>query len=263
MEVQKINEYVTRQTLSYKDIFTTVYTVKTEEGYLLFDAASTDADIDGVILPALKALGITEENLKYVFISHKHRDHAGGLARLLTLFPNVTLISRSPILKEEHPGVKFLFPEDMEPICTSLRVVAIPGHTTDSAALYDERTKMLISGDSLQLYGIFGSGEWGSNITLPALHLAALEKLRGMDIESIYTAHDYHPYGYAYLGREAVENALDACARPLITIQKTIENRKHLSDAEIKAVYQGSVSIPTVSEKVIAAVRAELVGATD
>lgn len=263
MEIQRINEYVTRHTVPYKDIFTTVYTVKTTDGYLLFDTASTDADTDTVILPAMKALGITAEDLKYIFISHKHRDHAGGLARLLTLFPNVTLISRSPMLREEHPDIKFLFPEDMESVCTSLRVVAIPGHTADSAAIYDTRTKMLISGDSLQLYGIFGSGEWGSNITLPALHLAALEKLRGMDIESIYTAHDYHPYGYAYLGREAVENALDACSRPLLTLKRMMENNPTLSDEAIRQKYQSSVNIPTVSQKVIAAVRAELVSTSN
>lgn len=259
MEIQRINEYVTRHTLSYKDIFTTVYTVRTEDGYLLFDTASYSEDIDEVILPAIKALGITEENLKYVFISHKHRDHAGGLARLLALFPNVTLISRSPILKEEHPGVKFLFFEDMESIGGCLRAVTVPGHTEDSAAIYDERTKMLISGDSLQLYGIYGSGEWGSNITLPARHLAAVEKLGGMDIESIYTAHDYHPFGYAYLGREAVENALDACRRPLLTIKRMMENHPTLSDDAIRQKYQSSVNIPTVSAKVIAAVRAELI----
>ena len=258
MEFQRINEFVHRGTLPYKDIFTTVYTVKIEDGYLLFDAASYDHDIDGELIPALSSLGIHEGNLKYVFISHKHLDHAGGLCRLLHYFPNVTILSRSPLLAKEHPDRDIRFFEDMASVGGCLKAVTVPGHTEDAAALYDTRTGMMLTGDALQLYGIFGSGAWGSNITLVSDHLNAIEKLRSMDIESIYTAHDYHPYGYAYLGREAVENALDACTRPLLTIKKMIERTPELSDAEILKNYQGSVRIPTVSERVVAAVREQL-----
>lgn len=260
MKTERINEYVTRHTLPYKDIFTTVYTVKAEGGYLLFDTASYDADVDDGILPALDALGITEENLKYIFISHNHRDHAGGLGRLLSYFPNTTVLSRSPALAEKYPQAKIHAPEDGEALDAYLSVVTIPGHTADAAAIYDKRTKMMLTGDALQLYGIFGSGEWGSNVRLPKEHLDAINKLKTMDIESIYTAHDYHPYGHRYLGKEAVENALDACARPLLTIQKIIESNQTLSDEEITAKYQHSVTIPTVGCHVIAAVREQLVG---
>ena len=64
-----MNENIHRITLPYKDIFTTVYTVKTEKGVLLFDAASFDTDLDEYIQPMLDALQITAEDLKYIFIS--------------------------------------------------------------------------------------------------------------------------------------------------------------------------------------------------
>ncbi|MBE6548703.1 MAG: MBL fold metallo-hydrolase [Ruminococcaceae bacterium] len=255
MKIQKINENIYRFTISYKDIYTTVYTVKFDTGYLVFDAASYDEDIDNYVVPMLTELGITRENLKYVFISHNHRDHAGGLSRLLDFYPGVTVISRSPALAEAFPETKFISPEDMQKIENCFTVVAIPGHTLDSSALYDERTKTLITGDSLQLFGIFGSEDWGANIALPTEHLEAVEKLRGMDIESIYAAHDYHPYGYAYVGREAVENALDAASRPLLTMKKMIENNPDKTDAEIREMYNSSAHIPPVRERVFHAVR--------
>ena len=44
--VTQINENIYRLTIPYKDIFTTVYAVKTESGALLFDCASYDEDIE-------------------------------------------------------------------------------------------------------------------------------------------------------------------------------------------------------------------------
>ena len=76
-----------------------------------------------------------------------------------------------------------------------------------------------------------------------------------MDIENIFTAHDFHPYGYAYRGREAVENALDAAIRPLLTMKKMILSHPSLTDAEIKELYCASAAIPPVSERVFDAVR--------
>ena len=258
MKIQKINENIKRLIIPYKDIYTTVYTVKFDTGYLLFDAASYDTDIDEYVLPALTELDITRENLKYVFISHNHCDHAGGLARLLEFYPDSCVISRSPTLAERFSEAKIISPEDMQKIEDCFTVVAIPGHTLDSAALYDERTKTLITGDSLQMFGIFGSEDWGANIGLPKEHLEALANLLKMDIENMYAAHDYHPYGYAYVGREAVENALDAASRPLLTMKKMIENNPTLTDAEIREMYNSSAHIPPVREGVFRAVREAL-----
>ncbi len=259
MKIEKITESITRCVIPYADIYTTVYAVALDEGYLLFDTASGAIDVDMYILPFLHSIDVTPENLKLIFISHNHKDHAHGLARLLALYPNATVVARDEELKEEHPHARFLFPEDMEVLSPHLLAVTVPGHTPDCMALYDKRTKTLLSGDALQLYGIFGSGEWGANITLPRAHFSAVEKLRGMDVEAIYTAHDYHPYGYAYIGCEAVENALDAATRPLLTIKRMMENRPHLSNAEIRRLYEASAKLPTVADKVFAAVRDELV----
>ena len=69
MNIQKINENIHRLTIPYKDIYTTVYTVKTDRGVLIFDSASFDEDIENYILPFLNELEITPDMIKYVFIS--------------------------------------------------------------------------------------------------------------------------------------------------------------------------------------------------
>ena len=59
-------------TVPYKGIYTSVFLVRTPQGAVLFDAASYESDIQNIILPWLDEQGITAEELRYVFISHKH-----------------------------------------------------------------------------------------------------------------------------------------------------------------------------------------------
>lgn len=258
MEVMKINENIHRILLPYKDIFTTVYTIRTDKGVLLFDAASFDTDLADYIQPALDALKITAQDLKYIFISHNHRDHAGGLRPIIEAYPNAIILSRSPKLAEEYADYKVESHEDGDMVLDVLQIVTIPGHTIDSAAILDTRTKTMISGDCLQLYGIFGSNDWASNITYPALHLEALAKLRAMDIENIYTAHDYHPYGFRHEGKAAVAKAITACKEPLTLVKILIENNPELDDDAIRLKFNATGTIPTLRSKVVAEMRAML-----
>jgi len=251
----KINEHIHRLTMPYKDIFTTVYTVQTPNGAILFDAASFDEDVDNYIVPLLKEVGIAPEELKYVFISHNHKDHAGGLSRLMQVFPNVCIVSRNPKLQEEYASYRILAPEDGDTLMDLFRVVSIPGHTADAMALLDSRTMTMISGDCLQLYGIFGSQDWGSNIGLPAEHLEAVEKVRTLGIEAIYTAHDYHPYGFKACGKEAVGKMLDACVTPLRNLQNIVLQNPQMGDEELREIYNTSDKVPPISVRVVAAMR--------
>lgn len=256
IQITKQTEHIYRMTLPYKDIFTTVYVVKTPAGTVLFDAASFDADATEYILPMLAELGVSPNELKYIFISHNHRDHAGALGALLNEFSGVCLVSRSEALREKHADYAFVYPEDGDKLLEVLQVVTIPGHTPDSMALLDTRTHTLISGDCLQLYGIFGSGEWACNIGLPTEHFAAIEKLRTMPIQMILTAHDYHPYGYCYQGEDMVRKSLDACLEPLFQIKQMIQANPQMSDEDIVALYNTPAKLPTLGVRPVAAMRA-------
>ncbi len=246
---------ISRLIVPFKDIFTTIFTVETEEGVLIFDTGTYPEDITRHLLPFLAEKKIPADAIRAVFISHSHGDHAGGLATLAPLVPNAVIYTRSEKLKEEF-SPRVCKPEDGDTILGVLRVVTIPGHSGDSMGILDSRTGTLLSGDCLQLYGIFGSGAWGSNITLPTLHLQALEKLAALPIQRIFAAHDYHPMGWCYEG-EAIATALENCKKPLFAIRDLVRKDPGISDEDIAA--EISRTLPRLNPRVVAAVRKELI----
>lgn len=243
----EIANKIFRLTIPFLDIYTTVFVVDTPDGALLFDTATYPEDADNCLVPLIKELKL-ENDLKYVFISHKHRDHAGGLKRLLEHYPHLKVLSRG------IDDVNCISPDDGDTVLGCLKVVTIPGHSDDCMAIFDTRTKTLISGDCLQLYGIYGSGEWGANIGLLPQHIDAINKLKNMDIDAIYTAHDYHPLGYRYLGKEEIAKALDMCIAPFMQIKKLMLEYPELDDVGISALYHED-DLPKVRIGVFAAVR--------
>lgn len=253
-----IGENILKLTTAYKDIFTTVYLLKAPGGAILFDAASYDEDIEHAVLPMLQQAGIGADTLKYVFISHNHKDHSGGLPRLMQEFPDTCIVSRSETLKETYSQYPFLSPEEGDLLLDTFRVVTIPGHTADSSALLDTRTMTLITGDGLQQHGIIGSGDWASNISYPAKHLAALKKLRTIGAEQILTAHDYVPWGYRADSAEAVQHMLDACEEPLRRLQTLILENPELDDGQIREAFSDFTKPLTISIRVVAAMRQAL-----
>ena len=251
--MEQMIDNIYRVTCPYQDIYTTVYIIKTEKGTLLFDAASYPSDVDEYIAPALTECGV--DTVDYIFISHNHRDHAGALSVLRERYPEATIVSRCPKLKAAYGDTPFLAPENGDRLLDVLQVVTIPGHTADAAAILDTRTGTLISGDCLQLYGIFGSGKWAANIGFAAEHLAAVEKIRALGAERITAAHDFHPYGDFAEGKEAVEKYLDACGEALARVKTLIEENPALSDEEIAEAFSDGGALPKMGPRVPAAVR--------
>lgn len=255
----KINEHIYRIQLPYKDIFTTVYLISTPQGVVIFDAASYETDLDNYIQPALDELGIVADTIKYIFISHNHKDHAGCLRPIVSRYPQATIVSRSPGIAEQYADYTILNPEDGDTILDTLKIITIPGHTGDCCGLLDTRANTLISGDSLQVHGIIGSGDWAANITLPTKHLQAIEKLRTLTIDTIVAAHDYEPYGYRVDGKEAVGHMLDECIAPLKRVHQLILDNPQMNDTEICALFNLAPNKPTIQEKVVAAVRSAMI----
>jgi metallo-beta-lactamase class B len=58
---------------------TVVYAVTTSAGIVLIDAGYAD-QLDTVLLPGLKALGLDPNDVRYVLLGHGHGDHFGGAA---------------------------------------------------------------------------------------------------------------------------------------------------------------------------------------
>lgn len=252
---ERINDFVCRTTIPYKTIFTTVWTVRTSQGVVLIDAASNDTDAVEYVLPFLEFAGVAKDEIKYVFITHSHKDHSGGLKGLLKELPHVTVVSRNSKLADEHPGAAFLRLEDGELLTPELQVVTIVGHTLDCEAILDKRTNTLLSGDCLQLYGIVGNEDWACNISYTTDYFAAVEKVRAMKISQLLTAHDYYPSGYRADGEAAVEKALDDCLEPLRMIGRMIRENPELDDEAIRAKFNAIEGLPTARVHVVTGVR--------
>lgn len=249
IELQKINDHICYFKVPYKDIFVGIYILRTEKGTVLFDTAACDEDVDNYIVPALQQLSVEPT---HIFISHHHKDHSGGLARAAEVFPNAQIWSRSTALKEQYPNIHCH--EDGELLLDVLQIVTIPGHTTDSAALLDTRTNILVSGDCLQLYGIFGSGYWYGNIGMPIEHYAAIEKLRTLPIKTITTAHDYCPGGMTYAGKEQVKLCLDSCVDALQRIRDMAKENSELDNEQLSQLCNDG-TYPKVSARIVGILR--------
>ena len=252
--VTLINKHIRRITMPYKDIYTSVFLLDTNDGTVLFDTASSDYDVNTYILPELQ-----RRNLRYIFISHNHRDHAGGLSRLLEIYPNACVVTQSVTLTKQLSDHPILSPEDGTLLLDTFQVVNIPGHTADSQALLDTRSGILLTGDCLQAYGIYGEGQWGACIRCIPEHMAALEKLRNMPITDMLMAHDYHPFGNEVYGTEEIHRCLDICATALLQVRDVLVQHPELQDQEIADLYNRDSGLPTVPAFVPAAIREAIV----
>lgn len=233
----------------YKDIFVGIYVINTDCGTVLFDAAANEHDVDTWICPALKQLGVEPS---YIFISHDHTDHSGGLPWAAKAFPNAPILSSQEAFLEKYPNAKLL--HDGEVVCDVLQVVTIPGHTLDATALLDKRTNTLVSGDCLQSYGIFGSGKWYANIHYPTKYVEAIQKLKKLPVENVASAHDYHPHGMVHYGAQAAEKFIDSCLSALDRIRCAIISEPQKNSEQL-AQQLNDGSVPTVSADVVEAVR--------
>ena len=253
--METVAENIYRITTPYKDIYTTVTVIRTLNGVVVFDTASYREDVEKAILPALDNLGVREEELKYIVLSHCHGDHAGGLEWMTEAFPKACILSRNFALQEKY-GMRVRCPEDGERILDSLEIITVPVHSEDSLCLLDTVTGTLVSGDSLQLYGIYGSGAWGANVGMPAEYLEAIEKLKRIPVQRVLASHDYHPFGWLAEGNEAVEKYLDACRSALYKILDAVNGHPEIEAEALAEAYNATSGLPTVSARVFKALRA-------
>ena len=249
--VTLITPRIRRITIPYKDIYTSVFILDTKEGTVLFDTAFSDYDVDTFILPEL-----ARRNLRYIFISHNHRDHAWGLERLMEVYPEATIVTQNDDLAEKFAKFSVLRPQEGDILLDIFRVVNIPGHTADSQALFDESTGTLFTGDALQVYGIWGDTPWGACIRCIPEHLQALQKLRQLPVIDLLMAHDYHPYGNEVYGTEEIHKCLDLCAEALLKVKAVVAAHPELDDQAAADLYNKDSGVPAVPAFVVEAIRA-------
>jgi len=120
---------------------------------LLVDTGAESADVAGAVRGAMTAWSArhTGRSLPLIVVhSHGHRDHTAGDAQFRDA-PDTTLVAATPPALQQFFGLH-QWPEAAAAYDLGDRVVdiiPIPGHQEASIAIYDRRTGILLTGDTL------------------------------------------------------------------------------------------------------------------
>ena len=158
-----------------KELKINTWTGEPTNCYIIFDEESKETmviDAAGEVDKIIEMLDILKANLKYIYITHCHGDHIGGVRELQDKKQGKVLVHRldAPGLSDQDISLTGYM--GVNPIVLSvdsivddddllhlgnleLKVIHTPGHTCGGSSLYCEKEKMLFSGDTLF------RGTWG------------------------------------------------------------------------------------------------------
>lgn len=144
------------------------------------------AGSESAIEQGLKAAGAGWDNVKHVILTHKHGDHAGGLAGVQ---PNVSATWYAG--EADVSGIQSetaLTPVKDGDEVFGLRIVGTPGHTAGHVSVFDPANGVLVAGDALRTTdGLAGSDP---QYTADGKQAAAsIKKLAALDIKQILPGH--------------------------------------------------------------------------
>ena len=248
-QFEKIAENLYLLKVPFGPVWTGVVLLTGKEN-ILIDSAATDTDVEEIVLPALKAMGI--EQIHYLINTHSHGDHIGGNFRLRQLldFKVAAYAGAAPKVEDPVPyaiATRTKFPayspapqsflkgvqvdvilQDGQVLADRLQVLHTPGHDDDCVCLLDLPTGTLITGDSLQGNGTICQGV-GFYKSLSG-YLYTLDTLEKVNIKTILCGHDYD--GIGYISSEP-EKTLAYCRSRVDAYGTFIENHKHEAPAAI------------------------------
>lgn len=152
---------------------------------ILVDTGAGEADYPALFQRYLRQRGWRRP--ERIILTHRHRDHLGGVAQLRELFPGVPvskMIYRDSGLPED---VEMLQDgETVEGDGVTLIPVHTPGHASDHLCFFLQEERALFSGDLILN---------GSTTVIPdedgdlGLYMESLKRVQGLGVRRIYPAH--------------------------------------------------------------------------
>lgn len=180
---------------------TVVYAITTSAGIVLIDSGFSN-EVETVLLPGLRALGLDPADVKLVLLGHGHSDHYGGAAYFQTRFGarvGTTETDWDTIAQavaraqpgEGPPPTRDLVVREGEPVVlgdTSISLVNVPGHTPGALAFIFP----VFDAGERHVAGLFGGTVLAAGYTpMPGLrqyvtsiaHYREVAKEKGVDVE--------------------------------------------------------------------------------
>jgi metallo-beta-lactamase class B len=134
---------------TYGTAYGVIYLISTSDGLLMIDSG-WQKDVDSVLLPGLKKLGLDPANIKLIILTHGHADHYGGATYLQAHYGTRVAMSAADwdlVAKPQPPRPEMgsIDPPKKDVVITegkavtvadeSVTPVYLPGHTPGSLGL--------------------------------------------------------------------------------------------------------------------------------
>ncbi len=213
MKFECITENIFLLKTPFGEVWSGVYLVRGTRNILIDSGANAEV-VDQVIVPALAETGLSVEDIDLLLCTHTHGDHIGGHRRLKQLGRMQCGVIESGADKLEDPlkysrAIRAVFPEYSPApppvlrgvkadlifrggdLIDSLKIIHTPGHDSDCVCFLDQRSGVLLSGDSLQGNGTAVQG-CALYMDLPA-YRNSLEKLQREPMVKVVPGHHFLP----------------------------------------------------------------------
>ncbi len=232
----KFGENIYKLEVPFFNIYTAVYIVKNGKNAFIIDCADSTLDAQNYILPTLKEIGVENEWVKGIFLTHGHGDHIGGLPLILKECKNAKIygFARPNI---EFPEDRFYSVCDGEIIEENIKVLLLEGHDKLNGGYLYLPSKTLFSGDSIELYGL---DVYGLLVRHPKLYFESLLRLKKEKINNIFAAHNLVPLGSEAIGRRASKRYIKCakeCLLDMVDFAKMRCKEGVTETAEIMALF--------------------------
>ncbi len=248
LNLEKLSDGIFRICVPFDNIYTSVFILTTHHKTILLDSASYPEDADNYIVPALESLELTPD---IILCSHFHGDHCGALNKLLCQYP---LLQIGLFDKNKSFGNHTVnYYNDGDILFERYQLLNLKGHTDDCMAVLDLKTKILLSNDCLQQYGI---SHYGSSLTNSNDYFRSLERVKNLRIDKIIMSHDYIPMGYSILGKDCIDKCLQICREHIIKIKNFSCRHNELSDSNIAELFNTEhPTIPQITDITVSAIK--------
>ncbi len=178
---------ITRIRIPFDGVTTAAFLLCADGDCVIYDSGASASDARQYILPEVEASGC---RVTACLVSHSHGDHAGGAPFLCAHYGVPLYGGDAP--ECEVPVKRRITVRDGTRFLGRYRAVALAGHSPDMLGVFDEESRLLLTADAVQLYGV---GRYGCFFSDGAAYLRTLEKLRALAPSRMVASHAYVPLG--------------------------------------------------------------------